>query len=247
MKRFLHAKNIILWAAALFVVVTAMILLFDPLPVRLSGGVLQDFSNNYKPFEYVYNVHPGKELVIDLTKTELDAYLPYGQVKEKAFINVPGLFYLGPIIILVGGLAIVGLSFLKPCKLRGWGFILCIAIIITGVVFYVIYLDKAGKECAAYFNQKIKYYVDGQQREAALSTYLYDSTTVKIGSETYHVLKLKDAFMMESNAAFIYFLLPALPLLIVGMAFRVRQPRAPKEAPQEQPAQEQPVAEEKPE
>ena len=166
-----------------------------------------------------------------------------------AKISIDQNVILGPIIILIGGLAIVGLSFLKPCKLRGWGFILCIAIIITGLVFYIIYMDGAMKEVHKYFYKEYEYLDEYSNVQKASHWTYVNSHKFKYGAETYYLCNIKQGFELQGNGQVaVYLLLPALPLLIVGMALKVRRPRevtpAEQVAEQSAPAAEPTPAEE---
>lgn len=244
MKRFIHAKNIVLWLAALFVIVTAMILLCGPFTAVLKGEMLNE-SLKYDPFEYSYRLKVGGTTTIDLTKTKVWDFLP-SSAPEYAKITIDNNVLFGPVLILLGGLAIVGLTFLKPCKLRGWGFILCIAIIITGLVFYIIRMIEVDKECHEYFKQTIKYMdSNGEVQEMTYATYV-GNHKIEFNKITYYVIRLHGHFEVNAlGSVAVWLLFPALPLLIVGMALRVRRPREakPLEQPVEQPAPaaEQPV------
>ena len=249
MKRFVHAKNIVLWLAALFVIVTAMILLLSPLNAVLEGYVLGGDLQRVS-FSHSYKLEIGKTVAINLSETEIKDML-HPQADMIAKISIDQNVILGPIIILLGGLAIVGLSFLKPSKLRGWGFILCIAIIITGLVFYIIYMDGAMKEVHKYFYKEYEYLDEYANIQKTTHWSYVDSHKVKIGTETYYLCNIKQGFELQGNGQVaVYLLLPALPLLIVGMALKVRKPKAANqvEAPvQEAPVEEAPTVEEAPE
>ena len=130
------------------------------------------------------------------------------------------------------GLLIVGLSFLKPCKLRGWGFIGCIAVAIAGIVFFVIGVTKFGDSINSYM--KIKFSYGGKDytvRSWVNEIYVKDAQNVS-RQEFVNV----SMSMTNSTIWWLYFPILALPTLIVGMALRA--PKAKEEKVESAPAQE---------
>ena len=228
MKRFVHAKNIVLWVAAAILVFTSIMLFaYSPKACSTAYGVFNGTGYTYEA-EQFWNVSKTGSTTINVGDLLWVKTLP-GNVERSYVVNGNPFFVVGPLLVLFSGLLIVGLSFLKPCKLRGWGFIGCIAIAIAGIVFFVIGVTKFGDSINSYM--KIKFSYGGKDytvRSWVNEIYVKDAQNVS-RQEFVNV----SMSMTNSTIWWLYFPILALPTLIVGMALRA--PKAKEEKVPEEP------------